>query len=72
MPENKYDNVVIVASIVIAIIILSIAYLPNIYPEGYARLRQNRLIHLVPIAAVIQIAGTVGLIRIKTQEDRNE
>ena len=53
----------------ISMLLLAIAYLPGFYPEAHIRLRQNRLIHLVPIVVVVEVVSAAGWLYLKHKEN---
>lgn len=55
----------------VSVLLLAIAYLPGFFPEGYKRLRQNRVIYLVPVAIVVEVVPAVGWLYLKHKENDN-
>jgi len=74
-PEMRGNTLNVVAvgfCVGIIMILLTAAYIPGYYPEGYERLRVSGFIKFIPTLAVIQITSAVSWLYIVSMENGDE
>jgi len=72
MRNNTLKVIAVGFCVGIIMILLTAAYIPGYYPEGYERLRGSGLIKFIPTLAVFQITSAVSWLYIVSVENDDE